>query len=444
MWLYVVIVAFLGLGLLCGVGGYLLSQQSDVPSEESPAKSDLGLSGASCDVNEACWSGQCEDGQCVANPFVTVWITLGGGDTEYDQIHLPLVKGGRYNFHVDWGDGTTDQITRGDQPEVTHRYAEPGEYTVSIEGVIEGWSFLKWNNRKNDGKKLIEIKNWGSLRLGSNEIYDDGKGAGYFFDADNMTISATDVLNLEGTTSLSQMFLDCAALTDVPGMEGWDVSKITNMSHVFTGAGQFNQDISAWDVSSVTDMMGMFTRAAQFDQDISGWDVSRVTNMSHIFSGAAQFNQDISGWDMSSVLDTTYMFAGATRFDQDISGWDMSSVVHMPSMFAGATQFNQDIGGWDVSSAKYMVNMFAGATRFDQNIGRWNVSRVRDMKDMFSKTSLSTANYDALLLGWSSRPVLSRVVFDAGDSTYSQAAVAAREILESEPNDWVILDGGQE
>ena len=39
----------------------------------------------------------------------------------------------------------------------------------------------------------------------------------------------------------------------------WDVSAITDMSHLFNYASDFNADISSWDTSSVTDMEGMFS-----------------------------------------------------------------------------------------------------------------------------------------------------------------------------------------
>ena len=39
-------------------------------------------------------------------------------------------------------------------------------------------------------------------------------------------------------------------------MNTWDVSLITDMSYLFDGKQNFNEDISNWDVSNVTDMAG--------------------------------------------------------------------------------------------------------------------------------------------------------------------------------------------
>ena len=83
----------------------------------------------------------------------------------------------------------------------------------------------------------------------------------------------------------------------------WDVSRVTDMSHMFYGATSFNADISKWDVS-----------------------VSRATDMGRMFSDAKSFNGELSKWDVSGVEDTSYMFLGAEAFDSDLLKWDVSRV----------------------------------------------------------------------------------------------------------------------
>jgi surface protein len=139
-----------------------------------------------------------------------------------------------------------------------------------------------------------------------------------------------------------------------------------------------------------------------------------------------------------------YVFSGAEAFDQDLADWDVSGVTTMYRMFYGAAAFNRDIGGWDVSNVTDMQHMFDGAAAFDQDLGAWNVSKVTDMLGMFSGVTLSTANYDSLLQGWSQLSLESEVSFDAGESKYSSDAAAARATLTEAPNNWVISDGGQE
>lgn len=52
-----------------------------------------------------------------------------------------------------------------------------------------------------------------------------------------------------------------------------------------------------------------------------------------------------------------------------------------------------------------MGGMFRNATSFKQDIGNWNVSNLRNANVMFDGVTLSTANYDAFLIGWNSRPL---------------------------------------
>jgi surface protein len=61
----------------------------------------------------------------------------------------------------------------------------------------------------------------------------------------------------------------------------------------------------------------MFYGASSFNQNISGWNVSKVTNMTHMFYGASSFNQNISGWDVSQAT-VSDMFRGATALQQNL------------------------------------------------------------------------------------------------------------------------------
>ena len=285
---------------------------------------------------------------------------------------------------MDWGDGSSEVITTWDQPGVTHTYGSSGIYTLNITGTIEGWKI----SGNQDKLKITNISNWGPFKLGNAGPSEAGS---YFNGTSNLKITATDILDLTGTTNLSYAFA-LSGIDTVPSMNSWDVSNVINMGNVFANAALFNQNIGSWNVGNVTDMNGMF-------------------------GGAAAFNQNIGGWNVSNVANLSFMFYRARAFNQNIGTWDVSSVANMSGMFNGATVFNQNIGSWDVSSVTNASNMFDGVT-------------------------LSTANYSSLLTGWAARTLQSGVTFSGGSSKYSGTALSARNTLTGAPNSWTITDGG--
>ncbi len=402
------------------------------------------------------------------------------GSSPSNQIVLPLESGGSYNFRVDWGDGTSSTIRS--SAEKAHTYVKPGTYQVSIKGTIVGFNF----GNKGDVRKIVNISSFGPLRLGNN--------GSYFSGAINLKITATDPLDLTGTTSLFSAFQLCGELTTVPSMEKWNTSNVTDMALMFSQASKFNQNIGMWNTGKVTTMGAMFRYASAFNQDIGKWNVSKVNQMGEMFRLASTFNQDISKWNTSNVITMAYMFQATkfnkpignwntsrvtsmegmfnenSSFNQDIGSWDTSNVMNMEKMFwgarsfnqnigkwktgkvakmawlfAGASAFNQNIGSWDTSNVGDMWNMFSQATAFNQSLGKWNVAKVVTMKGMFLYSGLSQANYDALLLGWGSQNnVQKKVVLDvATPYSLTPSVFEARTKLTSPwGKGWIISDGG--
>jgi surface protein len=230
-------------------------------------------------------------------------------------------------------------------------------------------------------------------------------------------------------------------------ISSWDVSNVNTMFRMFFNAVSFNQPIGTWNVSSVTNMDNMFFNAVSFNQPIGAWDVSSVTNMRGMFSNADSFNQPIGAWNVSSVTNMDSMIGGTASFNQPIGTWNVSNVTSMSNMFAGTALFNQTIGSWDVSGVTLMNSMFFNALSFNQPIGTWNVSNVTSMSNMFVFAGLSTANYDALLIGWSTispneTALKPNVVFSGGNSKYCNGANARASIIST--YGWTISDGGQD
>ncbi|KAF3978747.1 MAG: BspA family leucine-rich repeat surface protein, partial [Methylococcales symbiont of Iophon sp. n. MRB-2018] len=194
------------------------------------------------------------DGTTVINTddFITVW--------QMPADNLTLTFPGEGSYNINWGDGTTEDIT--DYP--THTYDTAGNYTVTAENAITRFNL----SDDDDAGKLIDIQQWGSANWTSME--------GAFYGASAMTMSASD---------------------------SPDLASVANMDSMFRSTSVFNQDISSWNVASVTNMASMFRSASVFNQDISGWNIAGVTNMSAMFVGANAFSQNLGRWYVDETVD---------------------------------------------------------------------------------------------------------------------------------------------
>jgi surface protein len=303
----------------------------------------------------------------IESAFITLWDTTLPGTSGNNQITIPTRSGYVYNYTIDWGDSTIQNITTHTPP--THTYSSPGIYVIQITGDFPSFYF----NNGGDRQKLLDVLEWGNI---SWQALDNA-----FFGASNMNITATDAPDLSNVTNMANMFRGASSFNGAIGH--WDVSNVTNMESMFREATSFNQPIGDWDTSSVTTMANMFFSATSFNQPIGNWDVSKVTNMQVMFRQATSFNQTIGDWDVSNVTNMDNMFREATSFNQPIGDWVVSKVTNIYQMFTQATSFNQSIGEWDVSKVTNMNQMFFGATSFNQPIGEWDVSKVTNMNQMF-------------------------------------------------------------
>lgn len=390
--------------------------------------------------------------------FITTWKTDNSGDSANDTITLPLLepaRGGVYNFNVDWGDGSDDNITTYNQAETTHTYSTPGTYTVTISGQIASWSFTLTSNNS-DPQKLINISNWGTFQPVENQA---------FKNCSNLDVTATDAPDLSLTTSIEQFFSFCSTLQYNESVNNWDVSGIVDFKNVFNDCLIFNQPLDNWDTSSGQFMQEMFDNCQLFNQPLNTWNVSSVTDFSEMFQDTA-FNQDLNSWNTSSALDMSNMFTNSEmagnisswnvsnvttfvrmlqnciNFNSDISGWNVSSGISFQFMFSGCAYFNQPIGNWTTTNMSTSQNILFGCTSFNQDLSNWNVSNVTNFTNAFRLCIISTANYSSMLIAWAIQSVQSGVNMRIDSSYTISTAQASRNTLTNAPNNWTITDLG--
>jgi surface protein len=320
--------------------------------------------------------------------FISTWNTnnTSGGSSANNQVQLPLISFGTYNFTVYWGDGTSDVITAYNQPETLHTYTTVGIYTITIVGFLLEWSF--GGVVVNDCEKILSISNWGTMQLGTSGLH--------FFNCVNLDLSSVlDVPDLSTTNTFTGSFTNCTSLTSINRSNEWDTSIIVFMFTTFQGCSNFNSDISNWNLVSCNNIAGMFINCTLFNSDISGWNILGVTNLSQTFFNATSFNQPIGNWNTQTVNDMAQTFANATAFDQPLDNWDVS-----------------------------LVNDFT-----DFMLGK-------------SFTNYSSANLDGIYNSWSLLTVQPNLIVNFDNIKYTVAGQAGKNILAGAPNNWVITDGG--
>ena len=125
----------------------------------------------------------------------------------------------------------------------------------------------------------------------------------------------------------------------------WDVTKITNMSYLFSKFNYFNEDISNWNVSNVSYMNSMFQDAKLFNQPLNNWDVRNVSDMSYMFCGTESFNQPLNNWYVKNVSDMNHMFFCAEKFNQSLENWIIfnpgGDFVNVENMFLNCEKLRE-------------------------------------------------------------------------------------------------------
>ena len=223
--------------------------------------------------------------------FITTWEP-----TESEKgvgIGVAALSGAQYV--IDWGDGTQSDQDSFQHLIKSHRYDEAGTYRIVIDGDIGRVYHVDGSTTAN---LLKSIDQWGDIEwTGMQDAFRGASGMAY---------GATYAPDLSRVTDMSSMF-SRASLFD-GDISGWGVSNVTDMESMFLGATSFNQTLNSWDVSNVTYMSSMFFGASSFDRPLNSWNVSGVTNMEAMFNGASAFDRPLNSWNVSGVADMEFMF----------------------------------------------------------------------------------------------------------------------------------------
>jgi surface protein len=89
-----------------------------------------------------------------------------------------------------------------------------------------------------------------------------------------------------------------------------------------------------------------------------------------------------------------------------------------------------------------MAGMFHTATSFNQDLSNWNVSQVTNLNSFLSNVTLSTSNYNKLLISWANQSLKSNVNANFGNSKYDEGLPLDSKNSIVSTYTWTITDGG--
>ena len=283
----------------------------------------------------------------------------------------------KFNFKIDWGDGTLPTVKNdfGDTKTlepfigklyIEHTYEKLGNYKIELVGTKKE----EITYEDDSGKKqtflttgLISINVWNNelnvynsnitkfIKFGSNIYY-------------NWIGTYQDMTVVEGDP------------TDLP---------VTSKQFTIKD-GEYNRN----NYNSVS----LFSDSKQNFPILEYLNTNYVENTRLMFESnndISIFNQDISSWDVSNFTDMGYMFYGAKKFNQNISSWTVSNVITMFNMFSNTNDFNQDIDSWDVSNVTNMDNMFINSNMSALNTANLLIAWETKSKESAFKIGLKIA-----------------------------------------------------
>ena len=255
-------------------------------------------------------------------------MTFTMGDGEDCKIGTANV--GTYNATINWGDGTGDlPVTSHNDANLTHVYTTGGTYTVTITGQFPSLAMGTLNTPRRG--RLMSVEQWGTT--GFLDLRDA------FLDCPNVVINATDAGDFSQATTFRSMFEGATSITDIPGIEDWVTTALTNLNSTFKNMSMtFNRKLN-WNTSLVTSLIQFCRNSPGLDPDVSAFNVENVGDCTNIFegSGLSTVNYDLllAAWAPQNVQSGVVFDASRVTWTDGISrdlliskGWTLNDLCH--------------------------------------------------------------------------------------------------------------------
>ena len=214
-----------------------------------------------------------------------------------------------------------------------------------------------------------------------------------------LDLTGWNAVNVE---KMSYTFQQCRLLEEIPGLDGFDVSKVTTMQGAFWGCSNLKElDLSTWNPCKVTDMYHMFSECTSLSDlgDVSNWNLESVTTTYGMFNKCSSLTElDATNWKMPNNSNMGFMFNECSNLKTIKStNWMLGSVDAINSCFMFCTNLvNIDTANWNTATITNMESMFRGCLSLQKvDVSNWDVSKVTNFNSMFSG-AISNSNDMAL------------------------------------------------
>lgn len=248
-------------------------------------------------------------------PFVMVVDTTLPGSASNTFVLPLVVPSYKYNFIVEWGDGSREAQRNPTATTVTHVYSSPGVYKIKIHGAGFGRVFGKLGaNGAQDAAKITSIPTLGDLIWTGNAFNSGFRSLVNLASFDASNAKVINLLNLNG------LFSGCTSLNSVID---FDSSFVTgNLSNSFLNCSSFNSDVNL-DTRSITAFDAMFSGCTSFKKDVSKFKIGSLVSAANMF-----LNADIN--------DT----GTTTRYDALLNSWAGQAYKTNVPFHAGLSKYS--------------------------------------------------------------------------------------------------------
>lgn len=276
---------------------------------------------------------------------------------------------------TNWGDGTVNT-------EKSHTYREHGMYTIKTKSCPNG--AIPHDDVKN---ALIEVK---QIKL----IGHNGNTQSYsnLFDGCKNLRKVT-AYNLS-PTNCEYMFVNCSSLTEIVGLNTWNMSNCSKPSCMLDGCTSLSsiEGINTWITSKFEGIFRMFfgCKALIDISFINDWDLSNVRLASFVFTGCAGLTGEVTlQLDIPKCTSLNSFLSQTNITSLDITGCNMPLVNDLGSFVDSCTNLTSLIGTetWNMGSNLKNMATFAYTTKLTSlNLSTWDFTNVTNTGSFLTKT----------------------------------------------------------